>query len=135
MPHWHVSLIQELFPVCWLSSAFCYVYISFYYYFCASSQSLLLFRFSYLSLSSCILFLIKKFPQLPIYLNSFPPTLFSCPCRLGIFWKWKVSFYTMGKELQWKRERPNIFSLQSYPWVSDLSHKAVRGNFSWCFRY
>lgn len=34
-----------------------------------------------------VLLLFKKFPQLLIYLNSFPHTPFSCPWRLGIFWK------------------------------------------------
>lgn len=41
-----VSLNQELFPACCLSSTFCY---TFFFKFCASSQSLLLFRFSCLS--------------------------------------------------------------------------------------
>lgn len=106
MPQWHVSLNQELFPACWLSSAFC----SKVFLISVPVASLCYCSDSVVCPSLHILRLFKKFPQLLIYLNSFPPTLSSCRWRLGISWKMESVFLCHGYRIQWKQEKDQIFS-------------------------
>lgn len=124
MPQWHVILNQELFTVCCLSSSFCYI---FFFNFCASRQSLLLFRFSCLSFPARIAPVQEVSPvaNIPKFLSTY--TVFLPLEAWNLLENGKCLF------IPWvhTRERLSIFSLQSYQWISDFSDKAVRGKFSW----
>lgn len=134
MPQWHVSLNQELFPACWLSSAFC----SKVFLISVPVASLCYCSDSVVCPSLHILRLFKKFPQLLIYLNSFPPTLSSCRWRLGISWKMESVFYAMGTEYSENKRKTKYF--QPSELFTNLrlirqSSEGMAGKLSWCFRY
>lgn len=97
---------KELCPICWLSSAF---YCNFFFI-SVPAASLCYCSYSVVCPSLHILLLFKKFSQLLIYLNSFPPTLVSCPWRIGISWKMGSVFLYHGYRIQWKQEKHQIFS-------------------------
>lgn len=133
MPQWHVSLNQEFFPSCWLSFAFCYIYIYIFFFISVPASSLLLFRFSCLSFPAHIAPVQEVSPvaNIPKFLSTY--IVFLPLEAWNLLENGKCLFIPWLQNTVKTRERPNIFSLQSYPWISDFSDKVERGKFSWCF--
>lgn len=97
------------------------------FWFCACSQSLLLFRFSCLSFPAHIASVQEVSPvaNIPKFLSTY--TVFLPLEAWDLLENGKCLFMPWVQNTVKTRERPNIFSLQSYSRISDSSGKAVRG--------